>query len=508
MYSQELCEEGNMKKFKEKRKCIALAIALMMLLTCAPFEHVHAASSEQKGTLIEVNKEYKGVLETPTDVDRYTVDVTEKGYFQINLDIDDSSNGNIGDGWKITVYDNEFEKIKSFDRIRDKFTSVKLPFSVGQYYVKIEAWNTASSWAPTDSIYKLNVSNTADSSWESEYNNTRESCETVAVNSTYWGTLYAPTDVDWYTVDVTEKGYFQINLDIDDSSNGNIGDGWKITVYDNEFEKIKSFDRIRDKFTSVKLPFSVGQYYVKIEAWNTASSWAPTDSIYKLNVSNTADSSWESEYNNTFESADKMVVNSSTNYKGTLYRYSDMDYYYFNVASKGKSKIHIKLDEEKSTYGWTVKIYNSKGKVISNIKKVNTTQTKQISINKGKYYIRVEATDKSEPWAPTDYIYGLNVSFVKTPAATKITKITSKNKSAIVKWSKKSSATGYIVYRSTSKKGTYKKVATIKNKNTTSYKNKGLKKGKRYYYKVKTYRTYNGVTAYANLSSYKSIRVK
>ena len=49
-------------------------------------------------------------------------------------------------------------------------------------------------------------------------------------------------------------------------------------------------------------------------------------------------------------------------------------------------------------------------------------------------------------------------------------------------WNKISGAKSYVVYRATSKNGTYKKITTVKG---ISYINKSLKKGKTYYYKVR-----------------------
>ena len=54
---------------------------------------------------------------------------------------------------------------------------------------------------------------------------------------------------------------------------------------------------------------------------------------------------------------------------------------------------------------------------------------------------------------------------------------------------------GYIVYRSTSKKGSYKQIRTVKRKSgamTGSYTDKNVKIGKKYYYKVVTYKNISG----------------
>ena len=67
-----------------------------------------------------------------------------------------------------------------------------------------------------------------------------------------------------------------------------------------------------------------------------------------------------------------------------------------------------------------------------------------------------------------------------TPAIKKVSN--SASRSAVITWNEITNAKNYIIYRSTSKNGTYKRVgATGK---TTKYTDKKLAKGKTYYYKV------------------------
>lgn len=80
-----------------------------------------------------------------------------------------------------------------------------------------------------------------------------------------------------------------------------------------------------------------------------------------------------------------------------------------------------------------------------------------------------------------------------------ISSVTAGRKKATVKWKKVSKASGYYVYRSTSKNGKYKKVATIKKGSTVKYVDKKLKSNKKYYYKVK---------AEGSFSKVKSVKVK
>ena len=76
-----------------------------------------------------------------------------------------------------------------------------------------------------------------------------------------------------------------------------------------------------------------------------------------------------------------------------------------------------------------------------------------------------------------------------------------------MKWNKVSAAKGYYIYRKDSKNGTYKKIKTIENCKTTSFKDtKNLKANKTYYYKVVSFNTQNGVTAAGNASNIKSVK--
>lgn len=65
-------------------------------------------------------------------------------------------------------------------------------------------------------------------------------------------------------------------------------------------------------------------------------------------------------------------------------------------------------------------------------------------------------------------------------------------------WKKVAGAQGYEIHRAASKKGKYKKVSATKG---TSYKNSRLKPGKKYYYKVRAYKTVNGNKIYGKFSS-------
>lgn len=93
----------------------------------------------------------------------------------------------------------------------------------------------------------------------------------------------------------------------------------------------------------------------------------------------------------------------------------------------------------------------------------------------------------------------------------KVTKLKVKNKKkrkAVITWKKVKNASGYQIYRATKKNGKFKKVKTVKGNSVVKYTNTKLKKNKKYYYKVRAYRTVKGKKVYGAFSVKKSVSIK
>ena len=96
----------------------------------------------------------------------------------------------------------------------------------------------------------------------------------------------------------------------------------------------------------------------------------------------------------------------------------------------------------------------------------------------------------------------------------KITAKVTADKNVTVSWSKVSSAKGYKVYRAESREGedyrytSYKCIKTVGSKATVKYKDKTVKPGKKYYYKVKAYKVVNGKKKYSKYTKVKTAYVK
>lgn len=139
--------------------------------------------------------------------------------------------------------------------------------------------------------------------------------------------------------------------------------------------------------------------------------------------------------------------------------------------------------------------------------KLTYTDTKAEA--KISYYYSVQAVSKK--WGVKSG-YNKNIlvktqAAVKAPGKTTLT-VTPGKKKAYLKWKKATDAQGYIVYRSTSKNGTYKAIAAIKKGTTIKYTDQKVSSKRTYYYRVRAYRVVNGKKMYGSYSSVKAAKIK
>lgn len=176
----------------------------------------------------------------------------------------------------------------------------------------------------------------------------------------------------------------------------------------------------------------------------------------------------------------------------------------------------IKLSWKSDSYCATdyYQIYDiAKGKIIATVDSYTTSYTvKKLKAGK-KYSYKVRGYSKENG----EKYYGewKTIEASTLPKSTTLSSVKSeKKKTLTVKWKKQSAATGYQVQYSTNskfKKGATKTLTIKKNKQISSKISK-LKSGKKYYVKVRTYKTLkiNGKSTkvYSAWSSVKSAKVK
>ena len=91
----------------------------------------------------------------------------------------------------------------------------------------------------------------------------------------------------------------------------------------------------------------------------------------------------------------------------------------------------------------------------------------------------------------------------KTPGKVAISSVSRVGSGKLkITWKKVSGATGYQIYRSTQKNSGYRRIKNLSSK-SSSYTNSKLKNGKRYYYKIRAYKSIDGKTYYGKFFNIK-----
>lgn len=148
----------------------------------------------------------------------------------------------------------------------------------------------------------------------------------------------------------------------------------------------------------------------------------------------------------------------------------------------------------------TVTVKDSAGKTL--VKDTDYTLTYESGRkNVGKYSVKITLKGK---YSGTKTLY-----FTIKPAKTALTSLTATSKGFTAKWSKKTiQVSGYQIQYSTSSKFTNPKTVTITNNTTVSKKITKLNAKKKYYVRVRTYKTADTTKYYSAWSNYKYVTTK
>ena len=118
---------------------------------------------------------------------------------------------------------------------------------------------------------------------------------------------------------------------------------------------------------------------------------------------------------------------------------------------------------------------------------------------------------KNNPVAE-DYAYSMGIKYIDGKRAKAFKPIMkakrAKGKKASLTWTKNKYVTGYQIYKAAKKKGKYKKTATIKKPATVKWISKKMKKGKKVYFKMRTYTKIGNKTFYGKWSKVKAVKIK
>ena len=158
-------------------------------------------------------------------------------------------------------------------------------------------------------------------------------------------------------------------------------------------------------------------------------------------------------------------------------------------------------------FGLGVKVKYGTPTYKSSTKSVSVSKAGRVTV-KAKFIGRATITITSPK--STKYTAATKkITITVNPTKTTLSSVTSPSKGKMtVKWKKNAVGTGYLFQYSTSSKFTKPKTVTIK-KNTILSKTIGsLVRGKKYYVRIRTYKTVGGVKFYSGWSAVKAVTVK
>ena len=346
---------------------------------------------------IAVNETVNGSLTMSGDEDWYKFTVTERGWF--NVSFNHNTVSSTGKYWRLYLYQADavtgIDGVSySFDaRGNENITTSNYGVAPGTYYIKIYRSDYHSA-----NDYRLKVNFTEATTWETEYNNSSSTADTIGLNKDINGSLTMSGDEDWYRFTVTKQGWFNVSFKHDTVSS--TGKHWKIYLY--QGDAVSGIDSTTAAYevagnadlTTSNYGVAPGTYYIRIYRSDYHSA-----NNYSVKVNFAEATNWETEYNNSSDTADSLALNKAIN--ASLTTSNDADWYKFTVTKQGWFNVsfdHVAL----SSTGTHWRMYLYQSDAVSGIDGVNAgidvrgnenIVTCSYGVAPGTYYLKIYRAD-------------------------------------------------------------------------------------------------------------------
>ncbi len=351
----------------------------------------YASASE-----IKVNTDYSGSI--ANDEDYYTFNTDKDGMVKLAFSHEYIDSPDLY--WTVTLYNFDKQAIctryfAGSDKEADYFPEIGLP--AGTYYLKVYGYDiTAYDYRSSDLTYTLNANFTASDTWEKEINDDFDSASKMDLDTDYNGSISNTKDLFSFT---TEKdGMIELLFTheyIDDPENY-----WTVKLYNFDKNLIcaKYFtgsSEEGDGYPQIGLP--AGTYYVEVYGYDiTAYDYRSSDLTYTLNAQFTESDTWEKEFNNSYETATVLPLDTEMN--GSVL-YGDSDIFAFTLDGDDGVDIdfsHVPFDDNEDM--WHIKLWNFEKELIdetySKASEEGKVTLKMSEFAKGTYYVEICGTKK------------------------------------------------------------------------------------------------------------------
>lgn len=345
------------------------------------------------------------------------------------------------------------------------FSSLGLP--AGTYFVKVYGYNSACGRQ-----YSITPKCSYVSNWETEFNDEYTSADPLSMGTTRYGVNPTSSDDDWYKFTLNSPASVSVAFTHTKAS----ADGdWDVYLYKynggGEYAQLAYEDVcVSDgNYTFPTQGLSAGTYFVKVSGCNSACG---------------------RQYG--------VTVNYAVGKPGK-----------FRVSSRGSNSLKLAWNKPAGATGYQLQRKSGNSyKALATVKGTSYTH-KSLSAGAGyTYRVRAYRTVGGKNYY-SGWAYMTAYTKPATPNLTGLRATKSGHKIKAT-WKKVGgSASGYQIYWAKDKN--FKKVVsktTVSGQKKTSYTGKNFTKGKRYYVKVRAYKTVNGNKIYGAWSNVRNVKAK
>lgn len=391
-----------------KKKLFVLLLVVALMLCAAPM----AFASEDAGnhsfetaTPMTLGTGYTDNLGERSEYDYFAFTLEESGYINIHFSHDYVDDSDIL--WEINLYNSNCEWMKDITYAGNTMAesvSDGIGLPAGTYYLRINRVNRYSS-----ALYKVSVDFTPSTVWEQEFNDSFGTANTIATGIEVHGNIMESGDEDYYVFTLEEAGNVTITFNheyVDDDYYNGYG-FWLFRLYDANSEEITNRNysgetAASETTTNIGLP--AGTYYLKWTDYQYHSTLP-----YSFSVNYTAASDWETEFNDSFGTAD--VISTDTLVNGSIMDGEDEDYYTFTLEEDGYISYtftHEYVDSNNSNNYWLAYFYNAdKTELFHRWYEGNTAESStftEVGLPAGTYYLKITDTDYYTSYQPYSFI--------------------------------------------------------------------------------------------------------
>ena len=345
------------------------------------------------------------------------------------------------------------------------FSSLGLP--AGTYFVKVYGYNSACGRQ-----YSITPKCSYVSNWETEFNDEYTSADPLSMGTTRYGVNPTSSDDDWYKFTLNSPASVSVAFTHTKAS----ADGdWGVYLYKynggGEYAQLAYEDVcVSDgNYTFPTQGLSAGTYFVKVSGCNSACG---------------------RQYG--------VTVNYSVGKPGK-----------FRVSSRGSNSLKLAWNKPAGATGYQLQRKSGNSyKTLATVKGTSYTH-KSLTAGAGyTYRVRAYRTVGGKNYY-SGWAYMTAYTKPATPNLTGLSATKSGHKIKAT-WKKVGgSASGYQIYWAKDKN--FKKMVsktTVSGQKKTSYTGKNFTKGKRYYVKVRAYKTVNGNKIYGAWSNVRTVKAK